>query len=263
MTINQHTKISAILKHHPDTLEAIVSISPKFEKLRNPVLRKLMAGRTTIAMASKIGGCTPADFFAKLLPLGFEMDDTQIIEDVVPAVPAFIQSLQDEQVVTLDVRPVIAGGQDPLSLILQQIKTIQTGQVLKIINTFEPTPLRILLQKQGFDSYAAHIHEQLVETWFYKTANLQPPVAPTGNWDDALARFKDKLQTIDVRSLEMPRPMMAILEHLDQLPPQTALFVYHKRIPVFLLPELAQRKLEYRTKEISPEEVHLLIFKDQ
>jgi hypothetical protein len=54
MLINSQTKIAALLKHNPDALEAIVPLSPDFKKLRNPVLRKLMAGRTSIAMASKM-----------------------------------------------------------------------------------------------------------------------------------------------------------------------------------------------------------------
>lgn len=63
MTINANTKIGAILKRHPAALDVIVGISPKFEKLRNPILRKLMAGRASIAMASKIGGCSVDVFF--------------------------------------------------------------------------------------------------------------------------------------------------------------------------------------------------------
>lgn len=37
MIINSETKIAAILKKNPAALEAIVSITPKFEKLRNPL----------------------------------------------------------------------------------------------------------------------------------------------------------------------------------------------------------------------------------
>jgi hypothetical protein len=51
MVITANTKIAAILKSNPAALEAIVSISPKFEKLRNPLLRKLMAGRASVSMA--------------------------------------------------------------------------------------------------------------------------------------------------------------------------------------------------------------------
>ena len=73
-TINANTKIAFLIKQHPDALDAIVSLSPKFEKLRNPILRKLMAGRASIAMASKIGGCSVSDFFVKLKDLGFEVE---------------------------------------------------------------------------------------------------------------------------------------------------------------------------------------------
>ncbi|WP_462239030.1 DUF1858 domain-containing protein [Ferruginibacter sp.] len=62
MTINANTKISSLLKYNADALEAIVSISPKFTKLRNPILRKVIAARTSIAMASKFGGCSVDDF---------------------------------------------------------------------------------------------------------------------------------------------------------------------------------------------------------
>ncbi|WP_343674119.1 DUF2249 domain-containing protein [Chitinophaga sp.] len=263
MIIDQNTKIGSILKHNPASLDAIVSISPKFEKLRNPVLRKLMAGRASIAMASKIGGCRVDDFFEKLAPLGFDIDAaTPAIAVTAQDAPGFIKTLNDGQLVVLDVRPIIQSGEDPLNQILQKIKTLQSGQVLKIVNTFEPTPLMLLLQKQGFESYAMHVNDNLVETWFYKTGAWQPAETPVqrGDWDEVLKRFK--LQIIDVRGLQMPQPMYTILENLDHLAAGTALFVYHKRIPVFLLPELAQRKFDYRIKEINSEEVHILIFRD-
>ena len=135
------------------------------------------------------------------------------------------------------------------------------------MNTFEPVPLMQLLQKKGFESYAEVIEDNLVETYFYKNSEtkMQPEdqeVAELSkNWDEIFSRFKNNIQTIDVRSLEMPLPMLTILDALDKLPAETVLYVYHKRIPVFLLPELSERKFDYRIKEISDGEVHLLIFK--
>ena len=266
MIINGNTKISAIIKHNPAALDAIIKISPRFEKLRNPVLRKLMAARTSVAMASRIGGCKMDDFFSELLSLGFEIDKaTPVIVEQKDDIPDFIASLPPNQIVVLDVRPVIASGKDPLQLILEKIKYLQTNQALRIINTFEPTPLMILLQKQGFESYANVINTDLVETYFYRKAikeqiqNTEHKVS-SANWDNVIGRFKDRIETLDVRSLEMPLPMLTILDSLDKIQADTALYVYHKRIPVFLLPELVQRKFEYRIKEISDTEVHLLIF---
>ena len=268
MTINANTKISALLKQYPESLEAIVSISPKFEKLRNPFLRKLMAGRTTIAMASKLGGCSVNDFFKKLQPLGFEIDaDTKELLTEKIAAPGFLKNIDAENIIDLDVRPVIESGKDPLSIILQNIKQLKTGQVFKIINTFEPTPLMHLLGKQGFESYSDEVGPGLIYTYFYKanseTVSIQSKAEANSNdWEKILDRFKDQLVTVDVRQLEMPLPMHTIIDALNNLPAGKALYVYHKRIPVFLLPELEERKFSFRIKEINTSEVHLLIFKD-
>ncbi|HET7898331.1 MAG TPA: DUF2249 domain-containing protein [Flavisolibacter sp.] len=268
MTINAATKIAAILKQDARALEAIVSISPAFEKLRNPLLRKLMAGRTSLATAARIGRCGVEDFYQKLERLGFTVDrKTEEKGEEVNAVPSFLASVPDGQLIVLDVRPALAAGSDPLSTILETLKTLQPGQVLKILNTFEPTPLISLLAKKGWQSFVRLVNANLVETFFYnKTAaqNLteETTVAPaTSDWQQVLQSFSNRLLKLDVRQLEMPQPMLAILESLDRLPGDTALYVFHKRIPVFLLPELAQRGFDYRLNERTAGDVHLLIYK--
>ena len=91
--------------------------------------------------------------------------------------------------------------------------------------------------------------------------DLEETVEDSTDWEGAMTRFEGKMNVIDVRSLEMPGPMLKILEEVSTLPGDKALFVYHKRIPVFLLPELQEKNFDYRIKTIGPEEVHLLIFK--
>ncbi len=269
MTINANTKISSLLKYNSDALEAIVSISPKFTKLRNPILRKVIAARTSISMASKLGGCSVDDFFKKLQPLGFEIDQAAVVmkkENENKPVPGFV-NIGADKMIELDVRSVIESGKDPLDIIVKKVKTLETGSVLKIINSFEPTPLMHLLGKQGFESYAETISDDLVNTYFYKKSGINvlaenKETDHSKGWDEILNRFKGKLETIDVRALEMPLPMHTILEALETLSMDKALFVYHKRIPVFLLPELEEQQFSYRIKEISDAEVHLLIYKN-
>src|SRR5665647_3009552 len=111
MIINANTKIAAVLKQKPDALEAIISISPRFVKLRNPILGKLMAGRTTLALAAKIGACEVKDIYDKIKPLGFEIDVETLPDNVEKnALPGFITSLKPADIVELDVRPIIASG---------------------------------------------------------------------------------------------------------------------------------------------------------
>ena len=268
MTINADTKIATILKQNAGALDAIVSINPKFEKLRNPLLRKLMAGRTSIGMASKISGSPIESFYAKLEPLGFEIDKAilPVKHEEKPQLPSFFNTINPGRIVEFDARPLIDADEDPLPMIVKKVKEIKAGDVLKIINTFEPTPLILLLKKQGFESYADVINDQLVETYFYKKDNavveINEPDNGAEDWDNLIQKSTNKIQAIDVRHLEMPGPMLTILDALEKLSPDTALFVYHKRIPVFLLPELRERGFDYRIKEITPNEVHLFIFKD-
>lgn len=268
MQINSKTKIADLLKFHPDALEAIITLSPDFKKLRNPVLRKLMAGRTSISMASKIGGCKPEDFFEILRPLGFVSDNSVQEQDIVlrKSLKEFVKDIESAHIIPLDVRAMLAGGNDPLKLIQKNIKELKEGQVLKIINTFEPTPLIKLLEKQGFESYVDLIEQNLIETYFYrnKPAENIHQAAPEGvdsDWDQLLKQYENRVMEIDVRHLEMPGPMMTILEELEKLEHDEALYVHHKRIPVFLLSELKDRNFEYRINEVSETEVFLLIFK--
>jgi uncharacterized protein (DUF2249 family) len=180
--------------------------------------------------------------------------------------PEILKSIRPEQLVQLDVRPVLAGGTDPFQVIMEKVKSLGEGQVLQLINTFTPAPLITVLKRQGFSSYTETTHDNLVQTYFFKDLESPEPVSSANeairtHWDEILIRFNDKLVFVDVRDLEMPAPMVTILEKLDQLPEGKAMFVYHKKLPVFLLPELTERKFDYRVNEIAPGEVHLLIFR--
>lgn len=266
--INAKTRIAHIIKEHPEAMEIIIGLSPKFEKYRNPLLRKALMGRTSLEMASRMAGRHVNDFFEKLKPLGFEIvNENSKQVDQQKGLPGFILALKKEQIIAFDVRDLLASGKDPLNLILDKIATVQTGQVLKIINTFEPVPLIKMLEKQGYRVYTDTLSDVLVATYFYKETDVnstvpERDVSANKGWDEIMQRFTDKLVTINVSELEMPQPMLTILSELDKLPIDSALHVYHKRIPVFLLPELSEKNFEYRINEISDGNVHLLIYKN-
>ncbi len=265
MSFNPHSKISAIIAAHPDALDALVSLSPKFQKLRNPILRKLMAGRTSIEAASKIGGCTYDDFVQKLSPLGlqFEKNGTST-EQVTIAAPDWLSA--KEGIFDLDVRPVLETGQDPLRIILDTLQTLKAGQILCVINSFEPTPLISLLGNKGYESYVENT-DGVCMTYFHLTDDAKlPEPAPleiSEGYDEVFAQYRNSMTEIDVRKLSMPMPMVRILETLATLPEEKALWVHHRKVPAFLLPELKDRNYNYLIREIGPEEVDLLIYKSK
>lgn len=264
--IDQHTKIAFLIRNHPDALETIIRISPKFNKLRNPVLRKLLAGRASISMAAAVAGCSVNEFLDRMKPLGFQSSSGTSTAEIKKA-PAWLLNAKPGTIVDLDVREFLQKDRDPLPHIMKKLRSVKKGQILKIINSFEPRPLMDLLEKQGYDSFAEKMDPQLVETYFFRrgdeTSIPEVKTVATTDWEESLRHFEGRMEVVDVRPLEMPGPMMKILEELAKLPADKALFIYHKRIPLFLLPELAERKFTYRLKEISENEVHLLIFRDQ
>lgn len=267
LPISPDTKIAALLKAEPRALDAIVSLAPAFEKLRNPVLRKVMASVTTIAMAAKIGGREVSDFYRVLQPLGFDpppitaQSQPQAIKTTDSFSPGDISA---DALEILDVRPVIAAGEDPLQLILKRVESLPEGYALQIINSFEPVPLLKLLQKKGFETHSEKISEGLYRATFRKKGPIkgmvERPAESTGDWEFLLEKYNGNMVALDVRQLEMPGPMHTILEALETLPSDSALFIHHKKTPVFLLPELAQRGFQYRILERAPGHVEMLIF---
>lgn len=268
MYINEDTKISALISHNPKSIDAIVSISNNFDKLKIPILRKVLASRVSIKQAAKIGGSSVEMFYNKLIPLGFEVKEFKeksTIEKVSDALP--FQDINETDVIELDVREVLKSGKDPFNMIMDSLAKLSNNSALKIINTFEPTPLISILSKKGYIHNTVVIKNQLVHTYFKKHIinpnDSEEIIADNDSVDitTILKSFGTNIKEIDVRLLAMPLPMAMILNELPTLPDDHVLFVHHKKIPKFLFPELAERGYQWRIQIISEDDVKLFIFK--
>jgi uncharacterized protein (DUF2249 family) len=51
---------------------------------------------------------------------------------------------------TLDVRPILARGEEPFDTIMETVATLGPGESLEILAPFEPVPLFSVLGAQGF-----------------------------------------------------------------------------------------------------------------
>jgi hypothetical protein len=268
MKIDETTKISALIKHNPNVIDAIASISKNFEKFKNPILRKILASRVTIQQAAKIGDSTVEIFFEKLVPLGFEVKITHALKGDADAgiTEKKDVSLDFKSIEELDVRQMLKSGKDPFHPIMDALKTLDENSALKIVNTFEPTPLITILSKKGYTHHTVMIENQLVHTYFFKpTGNSVPVIIETNPKDDditvLLNLYKNKVKEITVTHLEMPQPMVTILSELETLPEDHLLFVHHKKVPQFLFPQLSEKGYLWRILEEASGEVKLLIFK--
>lgn len=143
----------------------------------------------------------------------------------------------------LDVRAMLAGGQDPLGAVMDAADGVAFGGFLVVDAPFNPSPLRRILAARGFSSYGRRIGTGHWRVYFHLNGaadwerDSEVAVMDEGA---VVWREEDGLH-VDVRKLKPPFPMLAILRLIDGDPGLTAMVVHHERHPHFLLPELAER----------------------
>jgi uncharacterized protein (DUF2249 family) len=152
---------------------------------------------------------------------------------------AAFAALPEARLVRLDVRDATKRGEEPFAAIMAAVAGLGPDQVLVLRAPFEPLPLYRALGKRGF----AHCTERRADddwwVWFYRGALATPP----------LARPSEAGGTLDVRGLEPPQPMVAVLERLETLDAGETLTVVHDRRPTFLYPQLDERGFTHETDE--------------
>lgn len=273
MQVNEKTKISELIKANSESVQAIAALSKSLQKLKNPILRKIMASRVTIAEAAKMGGVQVLDFRRALEPLGFVFENitSDREEGGDSPRPQWLETAAPNSIDFYDVRPIIEDGADPLKSILGRFKYTPASGILCVVNSFVPTPLiHLLKQEKAQDAYVETIASTEFHTYFLKKPDKKVSPSPESSsklvFDDEasfanlLERFQEEqIQRIDVRALEMPGPMEAILAELESLQVGQALYVQHKRVPIYLLEELADRDYVVHVWKKRGEDVIMLI----
>lgn len=253
--ITRDTKISHLLKEYPAALDVLLSASPMFKRLNNPILRKTLAPRVTLRQAAEIGGVDLEELLLALrratgtngpLPAKNPAEpEPQKSNKVAQIRPAVLENIPDDRVVILDVRPIIDSGSDPFRTIMKTVKSLGEAQVLHLINTFEPIPLYDVLQRRGFHHWTSE-DDGTWHVWFYGDSTKTPQdgtaAHPGKQAVPAQASPNDpRVVEIDVRGLEPPEPMMRVLETLNTLGEDSVLLVHHHREPMMLYEKLEAR----------------------
>jgi hypothetical protein len=149
--ITPDTKVGDILRHYPELEEILISIAPAFSKLRNPVLRRTVAKVTSLRQAARVGGVSVSELVNRLRKeagqqaLETESGETGGATSLSP--PDWYNS--DAVWRTLDARAMIDSGEQPLGVVMQDLKTLPANSIYELITPFEPAPLIDLAKAQG------------------------------------------------------------------------------------------------------------------
>ncbi len=210
MVILAQTKVKDALDAHPELREVLIALSPRFQLLRNQAVFKTVARWATFADVARMGGLSVCEVLHQVnRALGTEDElfaqapecllETHLEPHPPTEPPAWLTA--SREILTLDVR-----NRDDFFLpeVLEALRRLASGQVLKVVNTFYPAPLIEMLREQGYDLYYEHpsfhehtlyIHRPAEETWQSRKDTF--PEVDTQAWGkDYLSRFVQEAEAL-------------------------------------------------------------------
>jgi hypothetical protein len=154
LIITPKTKVGELLESFPALESVLINMSPAFEKLKNPILRKTVAKVATIQQIAVVGGLNADEIVRRLRKEIGQSEgpggesDTQYQSDTVP------KWFDEGKIIkSFDASPVINSGGSPMNDILTQAKELKTGEIFELVTPFVPAPIIDMLKSKGFMVY--------------------------------------------------------------------------------------------------------------
>jgi hypothetical protein len=149
--ISPRTKVGEMLDNFPELEKVLMEMSPAFEKLKNPVLRRTVARVATLQQIAAVGGLKVDQLVSHLRKAVGQ--DTEISETSGPGyITSELPGWFDEAKVKgrLDASPLINSGGSPMEEILKRTNLLKPGEIFELRTPFIPAPIIEMLQKKGY-----------------------------------------------------------------------------------------------------------------
>ncbi len=165
--ITPETKISTLLDHYPQLEELLIEMAPAFKKLKNPILRKTIAKVATLRQVAQIGDVSLATMINKLRTAVGQTTDIEIRDETKDsfAPPKWFDP--SKIVKSLDARPIIESGHQPMSQVLDELKGLKSGEIYELITPFVPAPLIDMAKKKNYQAWSQQIEQNVTQTYFH------------------------------------------------------------------------------------------------
>lgn len=163
LNITPKTKIGELLDNYPELEEVLLQLSSAFASLKNPILRKTVAKVASLQQAAAIGGLKVEELVNKLRkeigqePLFGNVADSDYL---LAEPPAWF----DESKITIryDARELIQSGGSPMSQILEDTGTLNSGEIYEFVTPFVPAPIIDMLKSKGFQVFSIKKEETIL-----------------------------------------------------------------------------------------------------
>ncbi len=186
LKVQASSKLSEALKLHPDVLNYIVSLNPHdFHRLHNPLMRKLMPPRITLARLAQMTHTPILTLLERIhqtaqSPLS-DADRTELASLLegegdshlpanLDATPEWVR--QDVTTVVDLLESDARLDADPMPPIFRALKKVAQGDTVLVKHQWEPQPLYDIWSRQGIDYFS--VQQSADEWWIYLRSNRVP-----------------------------------------------------------------------------------------
>lgn len=168
LIITPNTKIAELLDVYPQLEDVLIDLAPTFEKLKNPALRRTIAGVTSLQQVASMGEVPIGVIINKLRGIVGQEETTNMenSEKNSSEIPAWFDL--EEITKSFDAREVIAQGGHPLGDVMGDLMAWPQCDIYELITPFLPAPLLDKVKDIGFEVWTKKENEGLFRNYFCK-----------------------------------------------------------------------------------------------
>lgn len=154
-TIGPETRLKEALDLDPRVVDYVVSLNPHdFERLHNPLMRRLMAPRITLLRVAAMAEVRVSELLEGVATLGGIAVKHEHRQQSLPQspkdAPPWVSGTGPANARTVDLLPVDDNlDADPMPLVMREIKALSPGRMLLIKHRWEPQPFYDVWTKMG------------------------------------------------------------------------------------------------------------------
>jgi hypothetical protein len=154
LIISPKTKVGELLENYPELEPVLINMSPAFEKLKNPILRRTVARVATLQQVAVVGGIDVAEMVKSLRKtVGQDAGESESsdTEYLMGERPGWFKEARITR--KFDASSLINAGESPMNEILKETSLLEYGDIYELRTPFIPAPIIDILRKKGYKIY--------------------------------------------------------------------------------------------------------------
>ena len=179
-TIGPKTRLKEALDLDPRVAEYVISLNPHdFERLRNPLMRRLMAPRITLSRVAAMAGLPQGELLTRIAELGGVGTESGHPDRPLPQspreAPPWVAGAATESTPTVDLLPLDdALDGDPMPPVIRAVKALAPGEVLLVKHRWEPQPFYDVWNRMGgLEWFAERVGDEEWRIWVRRVPDRQ------------------------------------------------------------------------------------------